>query len=72
MSLDSKENRIKEFNKLLTNFKALKPRNPKTQLKNKRVMKNIDKLYNVYKNDYDADNGLNEAKRKKLTTDSSN
>ena len=72
MSLDSKENRIKEFNKLLTNFKALKPRNPKTQLKNKRVMKNIDKPYNVYKNDYDADNGLNEAKRKKLTTDSSN
>ena len=72
MSLDSKQNRIKEFNKLLTNFKALKPRNPKAQLKYKHVMKNIDKLYNVYKNDYDADNGLNEAKRKKLTTDSSN
>ena len=33
MSLDSKYNRIKEFNKLLTNFKALRPKNPKTKLK---------------------------------------
>ena len=29
MSLDSKYNRIKEFNKLLIKFKALKPKNPK-------------------------------------------
>ena len=33
MSLDSKYNRIKEFNKLLTNFKDLRLKNPKTQLK---------------------------------------
>ena len=33
MSLDSKYNRIKEFNKLLIKFKAFKPKNPKTQLK---------------------------------------
>ena len=35
VSLDSKYNRIKEFNKLLSNFKALRPKNPKTQLKKK-------------------------------------
>ena len=48
MSLDSKYNRIKEFTKLLTNFLNLKPKSPKTQLKNatqktqlkkKRIMK---------------------------------
>ena len=33
MSLDSKYNMIKEFNKLLIKFKAFKPKNPKTQLK---------------------------------------
>ena len=33
MSLDSKHNNIKEFNKLLIKFKALKPKNSKTQLK---------------------------------------
>ena len=33
MSLDSKNNRIKEFNKLLIKFKALQPKNSKMQLK---------------------------------------
>ena len=44
MSLDSKYNRVKEFNKLLTNFKALRLKNPKTQLKEERIMKNFDEL----------------------------
>ena len=70
MSLDSKYNRKKEFNKLLIKFKALKPKNPKTQLKKEQIMKNVDKLYekyyNVYKNDYDNDDELNEAKKKKF------
>ena len=39
MSLDSKYNRIKVFNRLLIKFKALKPKNPKTQLKKERIMK---------------------------------
>ena len=70
MSLDSKYNRKKEFNKLLIKFKALKPKNPKTQLKKERIMKNVDKLYekyyNAYKNYYDNDDELNEAKKKKF------
>ena len=52
MSLDCKYNRIKGFNKLLINFKALKPKNPKTQLKNERIMKNVDELYKNYYNAY--------------------
>ena len=70
MSLDSKYNRIKEFNKRLTNFKALRPKNPKKQLKKERIIKNVDELYekyyDVYKNDYDTDDELNEAKKKKF------
>ena len=69
MSLDSKYNRIKAFNRLLIKFKALKPKNPKTQLKKERIMKNIDELhekfYNAYKNHYDVDDELSEAKEKK-------
>ena len=44
ISLDSRYNRIKEFHELLTNFKALRPKNPKTQLKKERIVKNIDEL----------------------------
>ena len=70
MSLDSKYNRKKEFNKLLIKFKALKPKNPKTQLKKERIMKNVDKLYenycNAYKNDYDADDELNDVEKKEF------
>ena len=58
MSLDSKHNKIKEFNKLLIKFKTLRPKNPKSQLKKKQIMKNVDELYkkyyNAYKNDYEA------------------
>ena len=69
MSLDSKQNKMKEFNKLLIKFKALKPKNPKTLLKKEQFMKNVDeiyeKYYNAYKNDYENDE-LNEAKKKKF------
>ena len=69
MSLDSKYNKMKKFINRLTNFKNLKPKNPKTQLKKERIMKNVDELfeknYNAYKNDYDADQ-LYEAKKKKF------
>ena len=70
MSLDSKHNKIKEFNKLLVTFKALRPKNPKIQLKKERIMKNVDELYekyyNAYKNDYDNDDESNEAKKKQF------
>ena len=69
MSLDFKYNWIKEFNKLFTNFKNLRPKNPKMQLKKERIMKNFDELYekyyNAHKNYYDDDE-LNEAKKKKI------
>ena len=55
MSLDSKYNMIKEFNKLLIKFKAFKPKNPKTQLKKEWIMKNVDELYKKYYNDYKND-----------------
>ena len=61
---------LRIVNKLLIKFKALKPKNPKTQLKKEQIMKNVDKLYekyyNVYKNDYDNDDELNETKKKKF------
>ena len=76
MSLDSKHDRIKEFNKFLTNFKGLRPKNLKMQLKKERIIKNIDELnrkyYDAYKNDYDTDDELNNAKKKNLTTNSLN
>ena len=69
MLLDSKCNKMKKLTKVLTNFKNLKPKNPKAQLKKERIMKNVDELYekyyNAYKNDYDADE-LSEAKKKKI------
>ena len=70
MSLDSKHNRIKEFNNLLIKLKALKSGNPKTQLKKERIMKNVDELYekyySAYKNEYDNDDELSEGKKKKI------
>ena len=70
MSLDSKYNKLKKFTYLLTIFKNLKLKNPKTQLKRERILKNIDELYekyyNNYKNDYDNDDGLDEGKKKKF------
>ena len=69
MSLDSKYNKMKKFTNLLTNFKNLKPRKLKTQLKKEQIIKNVNEPYekfcNTYKNDYDADE-LSEAKKKKI------
>ena len=70
MSLDSKYNRINEFNTRLDKFKTLKSIKPEIQLKKEQFMKNADELYkkyyNTYKNDYDADDELSEAKKKKF------
>ena len=60
---------MKEFNKLLINFKNLKTRKTETQLKKERFMKNVNELYknqyNSYKSDYDTDDELTENKKKK-------
>ena len=65
MSLGSKYNKMKKFTNLLTIFKNLKPKNPKTRLKKERIMKNVDELYkNAYKNDYDADEVSEDNKKK--------
>ena len=70
MSLDSKYNNMKKFTNLLTIFKNLKSKNSKTQLKKERIMKNVDELYekyyNFYKNDFDNDDELSDAKKKKF------
>ena len=68
-SLDANYNRMKEFNKLLISFKSVKTKKTKkTQLKKKRIMKNVDELYqkyyNAYKSDHDTDDELKEDKRK--------
>ena len=70
MSLDSKHNKMKEFKRLLNNFKSLKPLKQEIPLKKERIMKNVDELYkkyyNFYKNDFDNDDELSEAKKKKF------
>ena len=70
MSLDSKHNKIKEFNKKLHKFNILKSIKSETQVKKERFMKNVDELYekcyNAYKNDFDNDDELSEAKKKKF------
>ena len=65
MSLDSKYNKMKKFTNVLTIFKNLKPKNSKTQLKEERIMKNVDELYENYYNAYKNDNELSEGKKKK-------
>ena len=70
MSLDSKYNRMKEFNKLFLNFKSVKTKKTETQLKKERIMKNVDELYknyyNAYKSDFDTDDELTEDKKKRF------
>ena len=70
MSLDSKYNRMKEFKRLFNSFKSLKPIKQETQLKRERIIKIVDELYekycSAYKNDYDNDHELSEAKKKKF------
>ena len=64
MSLDSENNRMEDFNKLLISFKAVKTTTTtkETSLKTKRITKNLDefyeKYYNAYKNDYDSEDEL--------------
>ena len=69
MSLDSKLKKMKEFNKLIIKFKALRPKRLETQLKKEPIMKNVEeiyeKYYNAYNNDYDHDE-LNDGKKKKI------
>ena len=48
MLLDSKYNRIKEFNKLLIKFKPPRHKKAETQLKKERIMENVDELYEMY------------------------
>ena len=70
MSLDSKHNKMKEFKRLLNNFKNLKLKKQETQLKKERIMKKVDELhekyYNDYKNDFDNDDELSESETKKF------
>ena len=39
---------MKEFKKLLNNFKSLRPIKQETQLKKERIMENVDELYEMY------------------------
>ena len=68
MSLDSKCNRMKDFNELLISFKSLKTK--QKQKHKEQIMKNIDELYKKYhnaqKSDYDTDDELKEDKKRKF------
>ena len=68
MSIDSKYIRMKEFNKLFLNFKSVKTKKAETQLKKEQIVKNVDKLYknyyNDYKSDFNTDDELAENKKK--------
>ena len=70
MSIDSKYIRMKEFNKLFLNFKSVKTKKAETQLKKEQIMKNVDKLYenyyNDYKSDFNTDDELAQNKKKKF------
>ena len=61
---------MKEFNKLFLNFKSVKTKKAETQLKKEQIVKNVDKLYknyyNDYKSDFDTDDELAENKKKKF------
>ena len=70
-SLDSKYNKMKEFNKFLISFKNLKTKKTETQLKKEQIMKNVDKLckdyYNAYKSNFYTNYGeLTENKKEKI------
>ena len=67
---------MKNFNKRLIKFKNFKPTKSETQLKKKRIVKNVEeiykKYYSAYKDDYDNGDELNGMglKIKRLTTNS--
>ena len=48
VSIDSNKSELKEFNKLLSDFKNLKPVTIETRNRKNRIMSNIDQLYNKY------------------------
>ena len=55
MSQDSKHNKMNEFKRLPNNFKNLIPMKQETQFKKKRIMENVDKLYEKYYNSFKND-----------------
>ena len=70
MSLDSKCNRTKGFNKIFISFKSVKIKQTVKRFQKERTLKNVNELYekycNAYKSDNDTDDELNEAKKKKF------
>ena len=67
MSLGSKYAELKEFSKLLIDFKIHKPRTTETKDRKDRIMKNFNQLYNkyfnTYKKKYDNEKVKDEEKR---------
>ena len=63
VSIDSKHGELKEFYKLLSNFKNHKPITTETKNRKTRILNNVNQLYNKYfdthKKNYDSEN-LNE------------
>ena len=63
VSIDSKRGELKEFQKLLSNFKNHKPLTIETKCRKSRIMNNFNKLYkkylDSYKQNYDSED-LNE------------
>ena len=63
VSIDSKRGELKEFYKLLSNFKNHKPLTIETKCRKSRIMNNFNKLYkkylDSYKQNYDSED-LNE------------
>ena len=67
MSLGSKYGELKEFYKLLSDFKNNKLLTTETKDRKERIMKNVNQLYNkyfdTYKKNYDNENVKDEKKR---------
>ena len=67
MSLGSKYGELKEFYKLLSDFKNHKPLTTKTKDREDRIIKNVNQLYNKYfdnyKNNNDSEKVKDEEKR---------
>ena len=55
MTLGSKYNIMKNFNKRLNKFKNVRPTKSETWLKKERIMKNVNELYKKYYNAYKSD-----------------
>ena len=71
MSLDSKYNSMKEFNKLLISFKSVKTKKPRNTTQKganyEKCWRALRKCYyNAYKSDHDTDGELKEDKKKKF------